>query len=69
MLRQVVFDAALPPMAARVATSAVDAMQLHHLRERRGTFGLKLSQSGIPDFAVANLFGLFITTNCARPPR
>ena len=48
-----------------LATEAVDALSLHHLRDRRGTFGLRLSQSGSPEFAVANLLGLVIATNRA----
>lgn len=46
-----------------LATSAVDNLSLHHLRDRRGTFGLKLSQSGISDFAIQTLFGLFVATS------
>lgn len=48
-----------------LATEAVDALSLHHLRDRRGTFGLRLSQSGHAEVAVANLLGLVIATNRA----
>ncbi|WP_110804008.1 hypothetical protein [Rhodobacter viridis] len=48
-----------------LATEAIDGLSLHHLRDRRGTFGLKLSQSGHAEIAVANLLGLVVATNRA----
>lgn len=49
-----------------LATSAIDGLSLHQLRERRGTFGLRLSQSGLPDVGLQTLLGVVIAV--ARGP-
>jgi len=49
-----------------LATEAIDGLSLHHLRDRRGTFGLRLSQSGLPDVGLQTLLGVVIAV--ARGP-
>jgi len=50
----------------RIATNAVDALSLHHLRDRNTAFALRLSQSGQPGVEVTNLLGLLVAV--AREP-
>lgn len=49
-----------------LATDAIDALSLYQLRDRRGTFGLRLSQSGLPDVGLQTLLGVVIAV--ARGP-
>lgn len=50
----------------QIATSALDGLSLHQLRDRRGMSGLKLSQSGHASVETANLLGLLVAV--AREP-